>query len=142
MPEDAAYFHRVTEGHIVIMGRKNYEANGKALKNRTNIVITRDPGFKPEDAIVTSSIDESIEIAKSYAPEEVFIVGGGEIYAQTLDLADRIYITIIETDVEGDAFYPQINPDDYQIISKIFKKADVLNPFDHTYYILEKTDSG
>ncbi len=138
MPEDMKYFHRLTEGQIVIMGRKNYEANGKALRNRTNIVITRDPYFRPTDAIVSNNIKKAIEIAESFSTEEVFIVGGGEIYKQTLDLVDRIYITFINTVVEGDTFYPRIDLGKYTVLSKIEKKADEINPFDHTYYILKK----
>lgn len=138
MPEDMRYFHKVTDGHIVIMGRKNYEANGGALKGRTNIVITRNRNFTPEDAIVTESIDKAINKAVSFHPEEVFIVGGGEIYRQTLDLVHRIYITIIETEVEGDTHYPEVDPEQYHVISKTEKKADRENPFDHCYYILQK----
>ncbi len=137
MPEDMQYFHRVTKGHIVIMGRKNYEANRGALKGRTNIIVTRNDKFRPADAIIAKNIEQAINIAAGFSPEEVFIVGGGEIYRQTLDLVNRIYITIIHTEVEGDAFYPKIDPKDYHIVSKIEKKADMLNPFYHTYYILE-----
>lgn len=138
MPDDMKYFHRLSDGHIVIMGRKNYEANGKALKNRINIVVTRNSKFRPVDAIVCDSIEKAIHIAKSNSDEEVFIVGGGEIYKQTLSLVNRIYITIIDTNVQGDTYYPEIMLDNYEIISKIEKKADSLNPFDHTYYILNK----
>lgn len=138
MPEDMRYFHRVTFGHIVIMGRKNYEANRGALKGRTNIIITRNDKFRPDDAIVTDSIERAINIAQGFKPEEVFIVGGGEIYRQTLGLVERIYITIIDTEVEGDAYYPEIDPNNYHIISKIDKRADRENPFNHTYYILGK----
>lgn len=138
MPEDSNYFHKVTDGHIVIMGRKNYEANGKALKNRTNIVITRTEAFKPKDALVTDSISNALSIARSYLPEEIFIVGGGEIYKQTLELVNRIYITVIETEITGDTYYPRISFSDYHIISSLKKIADEENPFDHTYYILEK----
>jgi dihydrofolate reductase len=138
MPGDMRYFHRVTDGHIVIMGRKNYEANGKALKNRTNIVITRNQDFKPGDALVAPNIQEALEIAGTFRPDEVFIVGGGEIYRQTLEIVDRIYITMIETEVEGDAFYPEIQFSDYRIVSNIPVQADRDNPYDHTYYILEK----
>ena len=138
MPEDMRYFHKVTDGHIVIMGRKNYEANGKALKNRTNIVITRNREFAPDDALVAHDIEGALQIAEKFHPQEVFIVGGGQIYSETLDMADRIYITVIETEVEGDAYYPEISINDYKVISKIGKKADQENPYDHTYYILEK----
>lgn len=138
MPEDMRYFHKVTDGHIVIMGRKNYEANGKALRNRTNIVITRNKGFHPADAIVTDSVDKALDIARTFYPEEVFIVGGGEIYQQTLYVAERIYLTIIETEADGDTFYPKIDFSDYMVLSKNEKLADSQNPFDHTYYILQK----
>jgi len=138
MPEDLAYFHRVTDGHIVIMGRKNYQANGKALPGRTNIVISGKNDFNPDDAIVTNSIAGATQLAAARHPEECFIVGGGEIYRQTIDLIDRIYITVIETEVDGDTFYPEIDFSDYKIISKIPKKADRENPYDHTYFILSR----
>lgn len=137
MPDDLQYFHRVTDGHIVIMGRKNYQANGKALRNRNNIVITRDPDFNPPDATVVSTIEEALKHASSFLPEEVFIVGGGEIYGQTLDIIDRIYITIIDVVVDGDVQYPEINLSDYRTISRIEKSADKRNPYSHIYYILE-----
>ena len=142
MPDDMQYFHRVTEGHIVIMGRKNYQANGKALRRRSNIVLTRDVNFMPGDALVVHNLQDAIALAESYGPEEVFIVGGGEIYAQSLNLVDRIYITIIETVVQGDAFYPEIKLKDYRILSKIEQKADQKNPFDHCYYILERNSKS
>jgi len=137
MPDELAYFHRVTDGQIVIMGRNNYEANGKALKNRTNIVISRKETFNPGDAIKVSGIDQAIDLAKSYKPEEVFIVGGGEIYKQTLPIVDRIYITIIDFNAEGDVSYPRININDYHIVSEINIKAYEKHPYDHTYYIIE-----
>ncbi len=138
MPDDAAYFHRVTEGHIVIMGRKNYEANGKALPLRQNIVISRNPDYQLDDAMVVSSVDKALALAETFHPREVFIVGGGEIYKYTLELADRIYITVIDTIAEGDTSYPRIDFDDYKILSETPRKADRKNPFDYTFYILEK----
>jgi dihydrofolate reductase len=134
MPSDAQYFHDVTMGHPVIMGRKNYEANKKALPGRLNIVITRRSGFKPDDAVVVHSIDQALGIVNH---PEVFIVGGGEIYSLTLHLADRIYLTIIDTIVEGDTYYPEIDFSNYEIVSEEKHKADARNPFDWTYFILE-----
>lgn len=138
MPDDMRYFHRITRGHIVIMGRKNYEANGGALKGRSNIVITRNKGYTLPDAEVVHSVDEAIQLAASRTDDEVFIVGGGNIYAQTLATVDRIYITVIDTEVKGDAHYPRIDFDDYRIVSREPHSADKSNPFDWTYYILEK----
>lgn len=137
IPDDAQYFHDVTMGHTVIMGRKNFEANKGVLPGRTNIIITRNKNFPvSEGCFQASTIKEAINIAKSAGEEEVFIVGGGEIYKQTLGMVDRIYITVIETEVEGDTFYPEINFMDYQIISSIRNKSDHKNPFDYTYFIL------
>jgi dihydrofolate reductase len=137
MPADSKYFHDITMGHIVIMGRKNYEANKGALPGRTNIVISRKKNYKiAEESYLASSIEEALDIAKSMGDDEIFIVGGGEIYKETLKIINRIYITIIDTVAEGDTFYPEINIKDYQIISKIRNKSDRKNPFDFTYYIL------
>lgn len=134
MPSDAKYFHNTTMGHPVIMGRKNYEANKKALPGRLNIVITRKNDFKPDDAVIVNSIDQALGIVNH---PEVYIVGGGEIYRQTLPIVHRIYITVIDTIVEGDTFYPEIDFDDYTILSEDKHKADERNPFDWTYYVLE-----
>ncbi len=136
MPSDASYFHKVTMGHAVIMGRKNYLANKGALPGRTNIVITRNPLFKPGDALVVHSPEEAINLAGERKEEEAFIVGGGEIYRQTLDMVDRIYITLIDAMVGGDTTYPEIDFSNYRIISKIPHKADEKNPYDWTYFIL------
>ncbi len=136
MPDDARYFLDVTLGHAVIMGRKNYEANKKALPGRTNIVISRHHDFYPADAFIVHTIEEAIKMAGELEEEEAFIVGGGEIYRQTLGMVNRIYITVIETEVEGDTSYPVIDFNDYRIISKKFNPADKKNPFDWTYYIL------
>ncbi len=134
MPADAQYFHDVTMGHPVIMGRKNYEANKGALPGRLNIVVTRRSDFRPDDAMVVNSIDQALGNVNH---REVFIVGGGEIYRQTLDIADRIYLTLIDTVVEGDTSYPEIDFRDYNIVSEEKHEADDENPYDWTYYILE-----
>jgi len=138
MPHDTAYFHRITSGHFVIMGRKNYEANGCALPDRTNIVITRQTDFRTSDSIVVDSIEKAIELAAESGEMEAFIVGGGEIYKQTLSIVDRIYITVIDLITDGDTYYPEINFSDWFINSEIAMKKDEKNPYDFTYYILER----
>jgi len=138
MPDDMQYFNRVTMGHAVIMGRKNYEANGKALSGRTNIVITRNKLFAPKDAEIVFSVNEAIELAKKFETEEIFIIGGGEIYRETLPIIDRIYITVIDEEIKGDTYYPRIDFNDYTVLSSIYQKSDNKNPYNHTYFILEK----
>ena len=136
MPSDAKYFHDITMGHVVIMGRKNYEANIKALPERTNIVITRSVDFLPEDAIVVHSIEEAVKLAESLGETEAFFVGGGEIYKQSLDWIDRIYITVIDNEFKGDVSYPKIDFKNYTVISREAFKADEKNPYDLTYWVL------
>lgn len=113
LPEDMKYFREKTKGHIIVMGRKTFESFPKPLKNRLHIVITRQEDYQvPEGVHVFKTIDEAIQFAESQIgqwPEEVFIIGGGEIYRQTLAQSDRLYLTLLEKDFDGDAKYPEFN---------------------------------
>ncbi|MBC7836718.1 dihydrofolate reductase [Acetobacteraceae bacterium] len=110
IPEDLKRFKNLTMGHPVIMGRKTFESIlaslGKPLPGRTNIVITRDENYRPEGAIVTHSIEEAIEKAKEIEKEEIFIGGGAQIYEQSLPYTDRLYLTLIDDEKPGDAYFP------------------------------------
>ena len=139
MPEDMAWFKRITMGHTVIMGRRNYEANGnRALPGRINIVISRQKDLVLGDSVVVSSLGKALEISEQEGEEEVFIVGGGEIYRLSLPRADRIYLTVIHTRLEGDTSYPRLDLDRWNKIHENPHKADKRNPYDYTFYILEK----
>lgn len=138
LPADMAYFQKVTMGHNIIMGRKNFESEGGILSGRTNIIITSQPDYNVDGGIVAHSMNEALDICRENHEEEAFIIGGGEIYKQSLDMVDRIYITIIDVEIEGDVYYPKINFDDWNILSKRYYKHDQENVFDHTYYILER----
>jgi dihydrofolate reductase len=138
MPADIACFNRITKGHYVIMGRKNYESEGKALKERINIVITRNRKFKINDGIIVHSLKDALDIPRKNKEEEVFIVGGGTIYEQSIDIADRIYLTRIHTIIEGDVFYPELNKTDWKLVSEIFNNKDNRNPFNYTFCIYER----
>ena len=113
IPEDLQYFYQTTKNKILIMGRKSFESLGKALPSRLNIVLTNNPSFKAEGAVTFGSFDMALEYSRQpkllqkYG-SEIFIAGGGEIYKQTLGLADRLYITRIHKNYKGDAFYPKI----------------------------------
>ena len=108
IPDDMKRFKEKTAGHPVIMGRKTYESIGRLLPNRANIIITRDPDFKVEGAIVCSSIEEAIELAKNEeGSDEVFIIGGAQIYSLGLPHADKLYITKINSEAPmADTFFP------------------------------------
>ena len=114
IPEDLKRFREITTGHPIIMGRKTYESIGRPLPKRTNIVITRDPGLKFEGCHRCGSLDEAIALAsREDVPgrEEVMVIGGGEIYRQALPRADRIYLTLIDHEVKGEAFFPEFKWD-------------------------------
>src|SRR5438105_4996918 len=98
LPPDSQYFREKTTGHVVIMGRKTYESMGKPLPNRTNIVVTRNKNFSAPQTIVVPSLEEAVQKAKDLGESEAFIVGGGQIYTQSLPLADKLYLTIIDKD--------------------------------------------
>ena len=138
LPADMSYFKEKTKGHVVIMGRKNYEAEGKVLPDRINIIITRDKNFIAENCIVVHSVEEALVCAKKLEKKEIFIIGGGEIYKQTISLVNRIYITIIEVEIKGEVFYPQINLNQWILKSKTFYKKDKQNIYNHTYYIYDR----
>jgi len=108
IPEDMKHFRKLTMGKPIIMGRKTFEAIGAALPGRTNIVITRGPGIDHPNLIVAASVHGALSLAENYG-DEVMIIGGGEIYAAALPLADRIYLTEVHENIEGDASFPPLD---------------------------------
>ena len=118
LPSDLKFFQRTTTGHHVIMGRKNYLSMGKPLANRTNIVITRNPFFISSGCTVVHSLEEALSVAHQAKEEEAFIIGGGEIYQLAMHLLDRIYLTTIDTVVEGDVFFPEFDLRDWKLVKE------------------------
>ena len=106
LPEDLAYFKKMTMGKAMVMGRKTYESIGRPLPGRLSIVITRNPNYKAEGVVVVNNIEAAIEKAKEYAPE-VMVIGGAEIFKMVMDVADRLYITLIQEEFAGDTFFPE-----------------------------------
>ncbi len=138
LPADLAWFKKTTLNHCVIMGRKCFRSIGRPLPKRTNIVITRDPFFVAEGVKIAHSISEALEIAHDLGETEAFIVGGGEIYKQSIEFWDKIYLTEVEIEVEGDVFFPKINPDEWREIFMETHQPDEKNEVAFTFKILEK----
>ena len=137
LPSDMKWFRKHTLGKPIVMGRKTFESfGGRTLPDRPNIIITRDADYKVDGAIVTHSIDEALQAVGEV--EEVMIIGGESFYAQMLPQADRMYLTFVHTDVEGDAWFPEYNETDWKEIERIDVKADEKNAFDHTFVIFER----
>mgnify|MGYP003393249244 CR=1 FL=1 len=112
IPEDLKRFKEITSGHPIIMGRKTFESIGRPLPNRVNIVITRDPNFSVEGVNTVHSLDEALRQAQG--DDEVFIIGGGQIYNEAIKKADKLYLTIVEGSPEADTFFP-----DYSEFKKV-----------------------
>lgn len=124
LPDDLKQFKRLTTGHPIIMGRKTFESIGKPLPNRTSIVITRSPSWSFEGVMVVHALADAMEVARKTGTDEAFIIGGAEIYRQTLPIADKIYLTQIKADFEGDAYFEIPNAIDWQEISRIHHATD------------------
>ena len=104
LPEDLKRFRQLTTGNTIVMGRKTYESIGKPLPNRRSIIITRDPDYSAEGCEVVNSLEEALLLSNN----DCFIIGGGEIYRQAIYIADRIYLTLINKEFEGDTSFPEL----------------------------------
>ncbi len=129
LPADLQRFKQLTLGHHILMGRKTYESIGRPLPGRTSIIITRQPNFQAEGCLIAHSLDEAIALAKSRGEQEVFIIGGAEIYAQALSVADRMYLTMVEAEPEADAFFPEYDENLWEKIEEKIVAADEKNQY-------------
>ena len=141
LPADLAHFKALTLGHPVIMGRKTFESLGRPLPNRTNIVVTRDRNYAPPDCLVAHSLDEALDMAnpRVAAPDGlVFVIGGEDLYRQTLPLAQRLYVTEVDADIQGDAYFPEIDRHEWTERERRVHPADDKNTFACTFLTLER----
>jgi dihydrofolate reductase len=134
LPADMAFFKEKTTGHHIITGRKNYESipeRFRPLPNRVNIVLSRDVDFKAPGALIFNNLKEAIDFAISEGEEEVFIIGGGFVYAQALEegLVDKMYITYVNELFEGDTFFPEFSREDWMGQFLFDHAADGNNPY-------------
>lgn len=130
---DLKRFRELTVGQVVIMGRKTYESIGRPLPNRTNIIVTRDTGFSAPLCTVVHSIEKALSSAGENNTQKIFIIGGGEIYNQALSLADRLLLTLVDGDFEGDAYFPEYP--NFKIVSTEKREE---NSIKFEFVILEK----
>ncbi len=122
----------------ILMGRKTFESIGKPLPGRKSIVITRNNDWQHESVEVVHSIEEAVGKAGSLGVKEVFVIGGAEIFETALPDAGRIYLTRIHQDFDGDVYFPQISPQNWNLTSSRFCNADEKNPYNHTYQVWER----
>ncbi len=139
LPDDMAYFKETTKGHHVLMGRKNYEsipAKWRPLPNRPNVIITRNKGLEYPGTFIVHSLKEALALAKEADEDEAFIIGGGEIFSQSIPLVDRIYYTEVKAIFDGDTFFPELVKEDWNEVSRIAHDSDEKHaiPFDFVIY--------
>lgn len=138
LPADLKYFKKTTLHHHIIMGRNSFESIGRPLPKRTNIIVTRNQFYIASNCIIVHSIQEGLEVAQQNGETEAFIIGGAQIYKQSLDLIDRLYLTEVDLDVEGDTAFPEIDESEWIEISREAHKADEKNEHDYVFRILER----
>ncbi|MDF2182664.1 dihydrofolate reductase [Neptuniibacter sp. CAU 1671] len=142
LPEDLRYFKQVTMAKPIIMGRKTFESIGRPLPGRENIVISRQADYAPAGVRVVPSLEEARELAENLCLinglEEAMVIGGAQIYAQALPLADRLYITEVDAVIEGDAWFPAFDPADWQEVGRKDFAPSGDNPFAYSFVVYEK----
>lgn len=132
--EDLKRFKKITFGHTVIMGRKTFESIGYPLPNRINIVITSNPDYQVQNCLIVNSLEEAIKLAKKHDNEEIFIIGGGQIYQQSIKFADKLYLTIVEGNYDADTFFPDYS----KFTKKVFEEEKESDGYKYKFLELEK----
>jgi dihydrofolate reductase len=135
IPKDLEYFKEKTSGHPIIMGQKTYDSIGRPLPGRTNIILNNEAGIENEGCETFGSIPEAIERAKDLDDKEVFIIGGGSIYSQTIELVDRLYLTIVDGAYEADTYFPEYEHLFKKVVSE---KEEESNGYKYKYVVLGK----
>lgn len=138
LPNDLKYFKNLTWGMPILMGRKTFDSIGKPLPGRKSVVITRNKDWQQENVEVVHSVEEAIAFAKQEDVKEIFVIGGAEIFNTSFDQADRIYLTRVHQEVEGDAFFPAIDESKWQMVKAKHCEADEKNAYAHTFQVWER----
>lgn len=136
LPADLKHFRRITMGHTIIMGRKSYQSIGRPLPGRTNVVVTRVRDFVAPGCIVAHSVEEALEAARTDA--EPFVIGGAELYAQTLAKAQRLYITLVHAEISGEIRFPMLQWDEWRELSRDRHNPDAQHAHPYSFVTLER----
>jgi len=138
LSSDLKRFRELTMGHHMIVGRKTFESIGKPLPGRQMIVVTHNASFKADGCLVAGSVQAALALAQERGETEVFVIGGAEIYSQTLDVADRVYLTHVYADVGADTFFPALKHDSWTETQSTPQQANDKNQYAFTFKLLER----
>ncbi len=146
LPNDLKYFKQATMGKPIVMGRKTFESIGKPLPGRRNIVISRDANYSAEGVDVVSSLEAAISLGEDIClvngQEEVMVIGGAQIYQLALEKADRLYITHVDAEVQGDAFFPQVDWPSFTLLAEESFQAEDPNPYDYRFSVYQRSSGA
>lgn len=135
LPADLAYFKKTTMGHTILMGRKTFESMGRPLPGRHNVILTRQADYKPEGCTVFHSMEEALEALRG---KDLYVIGGAEIIKEFLPIVDKLYLTLIDEEFEGDTFLPEFHPEDWVEVSRTPGVIDEKNRYPHDFIVYEK----
>lgn len=133
---DLKRFRKLTTGHAILMGRKTYDSIGRPLPQRRSIVITRNADYRPDGVETAGSLEDALSLVRG--DSEAFIIGGGTIYEQALPLADRLYVTLVEAEIDGDTTFPAIDPSQWRLVSEETHEADAKNDWPYRFLIYDR----
>jgi dihydrofolate reductase len=135
LPADLAYFKKTTMDHTILMGRKTFESIGKPLPGRTNVILTQNSEYKAEGCTVINSVEAALELAEN---QEVFVIGGAEVFELFMPSVQRLYITLIEHEFEADTFFPEFDIEDWVLVTSEDGINDLKNPYDYSFLVYDK----
>jgi dihydrofolate reductase len=138
LPNDMKFFKNVTWGMPVVMGRKTFEALGKPLKGRKNIILTRQEDWKAEGTVAVKSFGDAELLVKEMDVKEMMVIGGGEIFHQVLSKAHRIYLTRVDAEPDGDAFFPVVDTKEWKLVSRKDHQADAKHAYNYSFQVWER----
>ena len=138
LPNDMKFFKNVTWGMPVVMGRKTFEALGKALPGRKNIVLTRQSGWEAPNTVAVKKFEDAVLLVKEMDVKEMMVIGGGEIFKMVMPKANRIYMTRVDAEPEGDAFFPVIDPKEWKLVSEKDHEADEKHKYNYSFQVWER----
>lgn len=139
---DLKRFKRLTMGHHIVMGRKTYESIGRVLPGRLMLIVTRNPSFRAEGSLVVHSLEEALQAAENGKETEIFIIGGGEVFSEAINLADRIYLTRVHAELPADTYFPLFEPSLWHVTELQELDSDPDNEFAHTFMVLDRKKQG
>jgi len=138
LPDDMKFFKRITTGHHILMGRKNYESINRPLPNRENLILSRNPHYRVDGAHTFTDVESAVKFANNNDQEELMVIGGGNIYRQLLPETDKIYLTRIHTEITGDTYFPILDDEEWEITHSKFHEADDKHEYSFTYFTYER----